>query len=454
MNNYNESSKISSCKLRANETKRYLNPNAIDIEYGYKIEVFAEGFDAPSSILFTDDGTLLVATSGYTTGYAYILQLVNGNFELFAENFEVPLTGINYKYGNLYVSHKGKITVIKKDGTRQDIISGLPSYGDYSNSRVTFGTDNKIYFGLGTATNSGVVGLDNLWVTDYPFFHDYPADYIMLYGQNFETNDLLSPTQNIVLTGAFSPYSVPNQPYEIKKGILKASGSILRANLDGSQLEVVASGLRSPSYIKFDGSNRLFVSNNGYDVRGSRPIANAADEFQLITPGSWYGFPDYSGGEPITSPRFKPDGAPQPEFLLTSHPGIPPNPFALFPPDSTIIGFDFNQNSSFGTIGDVYIAEFGSVQLSTIGEIVPQYPGIGYKISKINMFTRAVTTFAMNKSGFTTTFTDEGGFGRPADIAFGPDGFMYILDSGINTKVNSNVFVPNSGVIWKASRIY
>lgn len=241
-------------------------------------------------------------------------------------------------------------------------------------------------------------------------------------------------------------------PFEIRKGVIRASGSILRANLDGTELEDVTWGLRSPSYLKFDKDDRLFVSNNGCDIRGSRPIANAPDEFQLIKPGSWYGWPDYAGGEPITSSRFRPEGGKQPEFLLTNHPSLPPDPFTIFPPGSTIIGFDFNYNSTFGPIGDAFIAEFGSVMIRTIGGLIPQYTGIGHRISKIDMFTQGVTTFAINKSGLPSSNTQEGGFARPSDIAFGPDGAMYIVDMGINDINNPNVFLPNTGVIWKITK--
>lgn len=444
--------RLNICNQSDDLTGRYLNPNDIVIEQGYKIEVFAEGLNFPSSILFTEDGDLLIA-SGYIGGNPAVYRLNNGRFEIIADNFNMPLSGINYRNGNLYVSHRGTVTVIRNDGTRQDILSGLPSYGDYSNSRIDFGSEGKIYFGQGTATNSGVVGLDNLWLSDYPFFHDYPAFYIMLSGQNFETSDIFSENGKTVYTGAYSAYGIPNIPYEVKKGILKASGTILRANLDGSDLEIVATGLRSPSYVKFDEGKRLFVSNNGYDIRGSRPIANAPDEFQIISQGTWYGFPDFAGGEPVTSERFKPEGGAQPEFLLACQPSIPPRPYAVFPPDSTILGFDFNPHISFGTKGDIFITEFGSIRLSNIGYLTTQYPGVGHRISRIQIRTGGVNTFAINRSGFPSAITGEGGFGRPSDIAFGPDGAMYIVDTGIGTKENINDMIPNSGVIWKVTRI-
>lgn len=441
--------------LRYNQIEnppRYINPSDITLENGYSIDVFAEGLNTPSSMLFTDEGDLIIANSGYITGIADISILRNGRFELLADGFRVPLIGINHKNGDLYVSHRATVTVLRRDGSRQDIIEGLPSFGDYNNSRVDFSNDGKMYFGVGSATNSGVVGFDNLWLKNNPTFHDYPGSYIMLNGQNFPTVNLLGKTDEIVYTGAFSMYGEPNQPFEVKKGIIKATGSILRANMDGSNLELIAWGLRSVSYVKFNNAQRLYACNNGYDVRGSRPIANAPDEFHIINMGEWYGFPDYAGGEPVTLSRFRPEGGQQPEFLLYSHPSVPPRPFAVFPPESTIIGFAFNPTQAFSNIGDIFIAEFGAIQLKNIvGGLATQFPSTGYRVSKINTYG-SVTTFAMNKSGFPSYITKEGGLGRPADIAFGPDGAMYILDTGTSTLEDPSNILPNTGVIWRVTR--
>ncbi len=446
---------IKSCNESGSGTSRYINAEDINIAHGYKIELFAEGLNSPSSILFTDNGDLYIADSGYITGMPSISRLVNDHFELVADDFDVPLTGIAYQNGDIYVSHKSIITVLRSDGTREDIITGLPSFGDFSNSRVAFGRDNKMYFGQGTATNSGVVGPDNLWVADHPGLHDKPGSYILLNGQNFESDNILLPNATkTIQTGAFSAFGEMNTPHEIRKAVVKASGSILRSNIDGTDLELVAWGLRSPSYVKFDESDRLFVSNNGYDIRGSRPVANAPDEFHFITPGLWYGWPDYAGGEPLTLDRFRTEGGDPVENLLINHPNIPPTPFAIFPPESTIIGFEFNYNADFGPRGDAYIAEFGSV-LPGMFRISnpPQYTGVGHRISRIDMFTGNTSTFAINKSGFSSTITREGGFGRPADIAFGPDGAMYVVDMGTNDVLDPTIFIPYTGVIWRISKV-
>lgn len=442
--------KLKACNQKVEEIVRYVNPSDIEISDAYTIEVFAEGLDSPSSMLFTEQGQMIIAESGLTSGNPRVLLQVDDHYEVIGQNFNVPITGINYWNGAIFVSHRGAITVVNLDGSSANVISGLPSNGDYYNNRVVFGSDNKLYFGQGTATNSGVVGTDNDWVFTVPLACDYPGDYITLTGQNFETYNMLivQVPGELAYTGAFSPFGVPNLPYELRKGVIKASGSILRSNFDGTELELIAWGFRNPSYMKFDNMNRLFVSNNSYEVRGSRPIANALDEFYIVSPGIWYGWPDYTGGFPVSQPRFKPFGGEQPQFLLMKHPNIPPKPFATFPTGSVIMGFDFNYNASFGPYGDAYIAEFGS-RRSMINTYTSPLAGVGHRISKIDMNTGETSTFARNKSGYPASATNEGGFERPADVVFGPDGAMYILDLGLDASYKPGDFVPNTGVIWR-----
>ncbi|GAB6137948.1 hypothetical protein [Halanaerobaculum tunisiense] len=59
---------------------------------------------------------------------------------------------------------------------------------------IVFGPQGKMYFGVGTATNSGVVGLDNLpWLLVRPEFHDTPCRDITLTGQDYETINPFPP---------------------------------------------------------------------------------------------------------------------------------------------------------------------------------------------------------------------------------------------------------------------
>jgi glucose/arabinose dehydrogenase len=306
-----------------------------------------------------------------------------------------------------------------------------------------------MYFGQGTATNSGVVGEDNKeWAMEHPYFHDYPGRDIILNGYNFRTDNFLTAAQDDqAYTGAYSPFGVRSSFGERVKGVTAASGSILRANPDGTNLEQVAWGLRNPFRIRFDRQNRLFAANHGADVRGSRPINNCLDEFQLIRSGMWYGWPDYTGGMPVTLPAFKPENGPSPRFLLAEHPMQPPKPFAVFAPHAAIMGFDFNYTSTFKHYGDVYIAEFGSEAPETTGG--KPLPDVGHRVSRIDMNTGRIYTFAMNKSGYGAAYTGGGGFERPIDVVFGPDEAMYVVDFGVAGGEDPDAYNVNTGVIWR-----
>ncbi|MCX7772349.1 MAG: PQQ-dependent sugar dehydrogenase [Clostridia bacterium] len=436
---------------QASAPARKTDPSAIAVPQGFKVSVFAEGLTTPINLILTDDGEMLVADAGITSGSGKVLKRINNRFEVFAEGFIPPLTGITAYQGDIYVTHRGHVTAIKPDGTKVDILSGLPSYGDHHNNRVVFGQDGKMYFGQGTATNSGVVGPDNEeWVKNYPFFHDYPGSTLQLVGYNFVSQNFLSQSpQDIAYTGAYAPYGVPSAPSEIVKGVVKASGSVLRANPDGSNLELVAWGLRNPFRMKFDRYNRLFSTNHGMDVRGSRPVANSPDELLLIQPGAWYGWPDYTGGFPVTLPDFRPQGLPQPMFILAYHPMNPPMPLVNFTPHCAIMGFDFNPYPEFGSRDDIYIAEFGSEAPETTGGL--PLPQVGHRVSRIDMQNMTVNTFAINKSSFAASYTNEGGLERPIDVLFGPNNELYVVDFGM-TSGEEEDYLPGTGVIWVITR--
>jgi glucose/arabinose dehydrogenase len=389
--------------------------------------------------------------AGMTDGNGKVLKYENGAFKLLAEGFNPPLTGITHYKGLTYVAHRGFVTTVTREGIKKNILQGLPSWGDHHNNKVEFGPDGKMYFGQGTATNSGVVGEDNQdWAKNYPLFHDAPGQDITLRGQNFTTPGFLHASGRNVTTGAYLPFGTPSKPGEVINAEVKASGSVMRANPDGSNLEMVAWGLRNPFRMRFDRSGRLFTTNHGMDVRGSRPVANSPDEFHLVKPGTWYGWPDYTGGFPVTDTEFKAQNLPQPEFLLSRHPMMPPKPFSAFQPHAAVMGFDYSRSADYPEIGDVFIAEFGSEAPETTGGLPDPY--VGHRVSVVSMRGGQVFTFAANKSGMAASATDGGGFERPIDAVFGPDGHLYVVDFNYAPPGSSSEFIPGTGVIWRIRR--
>jgi glucose/arabinose dehydrogenase len=172
---------------------------AAQVAPGYRAEVILTDLTYPTSVEFDDQGTTYVAESGYIYGDdiapARIIRLLsNGATETVADNLEAPVTDLLWHGGRLYVSHRGKISVVESDGVR-DLVTGLPSLGDHHNNQLAVGPDGMLYVGQGTATNSGVVGLDNFkmgWLGRYPEVHDLSPKDIRLSDQAFETPDPLT----------------------------------------------------------------------------------------------------------------------------------------------------------------------------------------------------------------------------------------------------------------------
>jgi glucose/arabinose dehydrogenase len=177
------------------------------------------------------------------------------------------------------------------------------------------------------------------WLASYPFVHDIPAKNVTLTGQNFQTPNLLadgpkkmtvikdmivkiSNTQNNtggkissghgtgvvagnvtgnVTTGAFVAYGNSTQKGEKINGNVRCNGCIISAKPDGTDLKVVAWGMRLDAFtgLAFDRSGKLVVTDPGAEERGSRPINGDDDKIWSIDVsnssnwGKWYGWPDF-----------------------------------------------------------------------------------------------------------------------------------------------------------------
>ena len=232
----------------------------------------------------------------------------------------------------MYVSNAGKISVVDPiKGTVQDIVAGLPAGGDHKTNQIAFGPkDGRLYFSQGSATNSGVVGIDNYlpdlgWLADAPQIHDVPAKSITLTEKNFTTPNILAPgPKNIsstgylngnfkvkvtsvssksksndnnsgnyltnVTTGAFKSFGNSTAKGEKIKGNLFCNACILSTKPDGTDLKVVAWGIRDPEGLAFDKDGKLVVTVQGDDERGSRPIANDHDRIYKIDVSNATGF--------------------------------------------------------------------------------------------------------------------------------------------------------------------
>lgn len=445
------------------------DPAAARVPEGYRVEIAVRDLAYPSSIALDDRGNLYVAEAGYVYGDpsapARVLRVgPSGRIDVLATQLSGPVTDLLWHEGRLYVSHRGKISVLTASGELHDLVTGLPSLGDHHNNQLAFGPDGWIYFGQGTATNSGVVGVDNFlfqWLPLYPGFHDRPAREIELADEEFASPNpfaLSDPdAPKLVTTTAFSPFGNGSRADRKVPASSKPNGAIFRMRPDGSALEVYAWGLRNPFGVRWspDGKN-LYVTENGYDERGSRPIANAPDFLWEVKRGAWYGFPDYIGGVPVTDPRFRPEHGPAPKFLMASHPPAE-KPLLERPMHSALTKLDFSTSPKFGFEGQLFVGEFGD------NNPITGHHGkrVGYQVVRIDPKSREVTPFfrarpeALGPKGMEYVLT--AGPKRPVDVRFSPGGdALYVVDLGalaaLPTKVPTARPFEGTGVVWRITR--
>jgi glucose/arabinose dehydrogenase len=446
---------------------REVNPDDVALPEGYRIEAVTERLTFPTGACFDDQGRLHVVESGYCYGEVWttprLLRIEPGGraVPVATGGRNGPWTGAAFHDGAFFVAEGGvmeggRILRITPDGNARAIVDGLPSFGDHHTDGPAVSPDGWIYFGQGTASSSGVVGEDNAkfgWLKRQPQFHDVPGQDITLRGQNFRTRNVLAegPRQNVE-TGAFVPFGTRTEPNQTIRGQVKCSGAVLRVRPDGSDLQLVAWGFRNPFGLAFSPDGKLYVSDNGYDDRGSRPVWGTADVLWEARQGTWYGWPDYSAGEPLTMEKFKPPGKKQPQFILASHPNRPPEPIARFAVHGSADGLDFSRSASFGYTGQAFVALLGD-EAPAVGKTLNP---AGFNVVRVDVQQGLVEDFAVNKGKKNGPASKVGGGGleRPVSVRFSPDGAeLYVVDFGVILHDKQGAKPQQeTGVIWRITK--
>jgi glucose/arabinose dehydrogenase len=449
---------------------------------GYKVKPLLWNLKNPGSFAFDEQGNIYIGNVGFAYNGLFLPPQIlkvdhkSGNISIFVDRgLDRPLADITFHDGKLYVSNGGRISTVDKNGIVKDIITSLPGIGDHYVTQIAFAPDGKrFYFGVGVATNSGVVGLDNGWVKTLPKFHDIPGKNITLAGINYLSGNFVTAEKNdSATTGGYVPFGQSTFEGEVIKGDKKCTGCILIANADGTDVKLVAWGLRHPYGLAITPQGKLLVSMNGVDERGIRNIANDGDKVYLIDVtnasnfGKYYGWPDFFGnGEPVTLSKFQSPLNKIPlESLIKDSPPVV-RPFAVFDVGAALTQIDFPKNNTFGDAGDAFIGEYGTLAPQTHLTAMPpnSSPGsimgrlIGQKIITLDPKTGSASLF-MSLNTADESF-------RPTGIKFSPDGKSLYVASVGNNEVRTitpkgGIFpfpmgqpytYPDTGVIWEISR--
>jgi quinoprotein glucose dehydrogenase len=185
------------------------------------------------------------------------------------------------------------------------------------------------------------------------------------------------------------------------------TGAVLRANPDGSDFEVFATGLRNPQELAFDAFGDLFTGDNNSD-------GGDAARFLQIAEGGDYGW--------RMTYQYLDDRGPWNRELLWDQKEAPKARY-IIPPIANVsngpAGLTYNPGTGLGKkyAGSFFLSDFrGGASASVVHEIKLEPAGAWHRLKKRDDFVKGILT---------------------SDVEFGTDGALYVLDwveswSGVN----------------------
>ncbi|AJA47624.1 glucose / sorbosone dehydrogenase [Clostridium pasteurianum DSM 525 = ATCC 6013] len=365
----------------------------------YKININEEGKQAVVRLKgltfardFAEDND-----SNFYIAFNNRIQFVNNNGKSYniIKDKNLDIKNMEYYKGNLYYISGNNIYYYNlQNKIQKELIDNLPNLGDYRDIKIKIYND-YLYASIGAATNSGVVGDDNKWIHDNPFYHDITPKAITLKGQNFGVNK----------TGAFSSNNTTSFKGQIVPEHFPGNASIIIYNLKTKASETYAYGIRNVTGMDFNSEGNLIAAVGGMEDRGLRPVKGDSDYIYSIEKGKWYGWPDYSGGDPVDSPKFKGLNNKKINFILDKHPTTNP-PAPLY------------QHKSLSSLGTIALDSKGELNEKNDIYFYDNKDNLIYFINKNNICTKLI---GFSKSSYITSmkFTKDG-----LDILDSKEGYL------------------------------
>jgi sugar lactone lactonase YvrE len=485
----------------------YIEPGArkpidrriVDYPGGAVLEEVVRDLTGPIDCDIDEQGNLIVAESGADgrdpriIGYRPdgtnftiypVKRTIVFPFDVIKVGFRIygRVGGIAVGNGKVYVSHRdedgmGVITAFNYDGTHETIVSNLPARGDNQMSDLALRPNGRLWFGVGSATNSGVVGMDNWnWVKKYPDFADRSFVDLKLNGYHFKSKNPdagLFGGPEIAVTAPFQPFNVSSQT-RIRANELP-TGAIYSVDASGGGRRVEAHGIRAPRGMAITALGTLYMTAGGMELRGTRPIKDDPDAMLRVTQSTWYGFPDFSTDlVPITDQRFQltgdmrllliKSGYDEISFLIdrnASNQGqglVEPVRSTLlaatFPPLSGAERFDFvpKQGPLRQFFGHAIVPLSGDRHpFATSGRKLVERSG--FKVVRVDTSSRGeVVDFIRNAKDLPASMlpAGDGLLERPVAAKFAPDGSLYIVDFGeLTVRDGREKVKPQTGRVYR-----
>jgi hypothetical protein len=467
----------------APEAQKQIDRSIVEFPSGLVLKTAVTGITSGAAIAFVKDegpykDSMLIAEAGVDdrapriygwkadrTWFSVYPRRTTLPFSLLGPSDKIygPIGGMVVYQNKIYVTHKdahgrGAVSCFNFDGSRTTVVGDLPAEGEYSVTDIAVHpTTGRLWFGLGSATNSGVVGLDDWligWVRNHPYFCDLPAVNLRILGLRFSSKNPIAGLfggDDNVATAPFHPFGKRNLLRIPAAANDRPTSAIFSISPTGGDLRVEAHGVRMPRGLAFDEFANPWATNNGMELRGSRPVKDDPDALLKVIQQTWYGFPDFSADlYPISDPRFQPSPEvmsrtdyPELSFLIDHSASDLRSPeafrdnllFGAFPSQSGAAKFDFVPGAApkgFGPFrGNAIVALWGDrAPFGTGGQ--PLRQTLGYRVARVDLVNRKIDDFIHNTRGIPASRIGRNveALERPVDAKFGPGGKLYILDYG------------------------
>lgn len=329
---------------------------------------------------------------------------------------DLRITSIEYFENKLYFTSKTKLYCYDLNKKVLNVlVKDLPNYGDYKDSVIKI-YNGYLYLSIGATTNSGVVGADNKWLLENPYVYDISPKTITLKGLSFGEDK----------TSAFQSFKTKSVKGQIVPEHYPGNGSILLYNLSTGNNETFAWGIRNVTAMDFNKEGKLYAGVGGMEDRGLRAIKGDNDYIYQINKDTWYGWPDYSGGDPVNSPKFKGNGNNKIQFILENHASTnPPAPFYQHKKVGVLGSIAIDNNGSLGAKDIIYFNDNGNNNL--------------YSLNNLGM-VKEEGTFSLNSKIKAMKI-----YKNSLLVLDGKLGYLYNIDKAT---IKSNYFINNNLIVY------
>jgi glucose/arabinose dehydrogenase len=197
---------------------------------GFRVSTFASGLEHPTAMAWGPDRRLYVTED---TGNVVVTRSGSRKPVVVARGLRTPL-GLAWLDDDLFVSERGRLSRYSLQGSsllsRRTVLRGLP-FGRHQQDNVVVGPEGRLYLGSGSTC-------------------------------------------------------------VVCRERDRRSATVLSLRPDGSDLRVVARGLRNPFGLAFQpGTGRLYASVNGQDEIGTEAHPEPAESVVVVRQRAFYGWP-------------------------------------------------------------------------------------------------------------------------------------------------------------------